>query len=98
MEESLRQAEEKYRGIFDNAVEGIFQSTPSGRYLSVNPALARMYGYASPEELMRSVTDIAHEVYVDPDCREALLTRPLNSAYCLPTLHREECRGEGKSR
>ncbi|MEK6670687.1 MAG: PAS domain S-box protein [Nitrospirota bacterium] len=72
MEEALRQAEEKYRSIFDNAVEGIFQSTSSGRYLSVNPAMARMYGYASPEELMGSVTDIAHEVYVDPDCREAL--------------------------
>jgi len=72
MEKALQQAEEKYRDIFDNAVEGIFQSTPSGRYLSVNPALARMYGYASPEELMGSVTDIAHDIYVDPDCREAL--------------------------
>ena len=72
MEKALQQAEEKYRDIFDNAVEGIFQSTPSGRYLSVNPALARMYGYESPEELMGGVTDIAHKVYVDPDCREAL--------------------------
>ena len=72
MEKALQQAEEKYRDIFDNAVEGIFQSTPGGRYLSVNPALARMYGYASPEELVRSVTDIAHEVYVDPDCRTEL--------------------------
>jgi PAS domain S-box-containing protein len=70
MEEALRQAEEKYRSIFDNAVEGIFQSTPSGRYLSVNPALARMYGYESPDELMGGVTDIAREVYVDSDCRE----------------------------
>ena len=73
MEEALRQAEEKYRSIFDNAVEGIFQSTPSGRYLSVNPALARMYGYASPEELMGSVTDIAHEIYVDPACRAEVI-------------------------
>ena len=72
MEKALQQAEEKYRDIFDNAVEGIFQSTPSGRYLSVNPALARMYGYESPEELMGGATDIAHKVYVDPDCREAL--------------------------
>ena len=73
MEEALRQAEVKYRSIFDNAVEGMFQSTPSGRYLSVNPALARMYGYASPEELMGSVKDIAHEIYVDPDCRMELM-------------------------
>jgi PAS domain S-box-containing protein len=72
MEKALQLAEEKYHSIFDRAVEGIFQSTPSGHYLSVNPALARMYGYASPEELMRSVTDIAHQVYVDPDCRVAL--------------------------
>ena len=73
MEEALRQAEGKYRSIFDNAVEGMFQSTPGGRYLSVNPALARMYGYASPEELMGSVKDIAHEIYVDPDCRMELM-------------------------
>ncbi len=72
MEEALRRAEEKYRSIFDNAVEGVFQSTPSGRYLSVNPALARMYGYESPDALMRSVTDIEHEIYVDPNCRTEL--------------------------
>ncbi len=69
MEEALRQAEEKYHSIFDNAVEGIFQSTPDGRYLNVNPALARMYGYDSPEDLIHSVRDIAHEIYVNPDCR-----------------------------
>ncbi len=73
MEEALRQAEEKYRSIFNNAVEGIFQSTPSGRYLSVNPALARMYGYDSPEDLIHSVRDIAHEVYVDSECRTELM-------------------------
>jgi PAS domain-containing protein len=44
-EEPLRRAEEKYRGIFENAVEGIFQSTPEGRFISVNQAMARMYGY-----------------------------------------------------
>lgn len=71
-EEALRRAEEKYRSIVDNAVEGIFQSTPEGRYVSVNPALARMYGYESPAELIAGVTDIAHEIYVDPDCRMEL--------------------------
>ena len=72
MEEALRQAEEKYRDIFDNAVAGMFQSTTTGRYLNVNPALARMYGYASTEELMGSVTNIAHDVYVDHGFRAEL--------------------------
>jgi PAS domain S-box-containing protein len=68
-EEALRRAEERYRSIVENAVEGIFQTTPEGGYLSVNPALARMYGYESPQELMSAVTDIAHQVYVDPNRR-----------------------------
>ncbi len=68
-ERALRRAEEKYRSIVENAVEGIFQTTPEGGYVSVNPALARMYGYASSEELMASVTDIGQQVYVDPHSR-----------------------------
>jgi PAS domain S-box-containing protein len=52
-EAELKRSEEKYRSIFENAVEGIFQTTPEGRYLSVNPSLARMYGYDSPEEMDR---------------------------------------------
>ena len=69
----LRQAEEKYRGIFDNAVLGIFQSTPEGHYLSVNRAMAQMHGYASPQEMMAAVTDIDHQVYVDPSRRRDLI-------------------------
>ena len=72
-EEALRRSEEKYRSIFDNAVEGIFQSTPQGRYLSVNPSFARMFGYTSPRELMESITDIGRQVYLDPEDREAFL-------------------------
>jgi two-component system, NtrC family, sensor kinase len=53
-EEALKQAEAKYRSIFENATEGIFQTTPDGRYLSANPALARMYGYDSCEELIEN--------------------------------------------
>ena len=68
-EEALRQAEEKYRHIFENAVEGIFQSTPEGRYISANPAMARMFGYESPEELMAEITDIKTQIYVDPQRR-----------------------------
>ena len=51
---ALLAAERKYRGFFENAVEGVYQSTVEGRYLDANPALARLYGYASPAEMMAS--------------------------------------------
>lgn len=70
VEEALREAEQKYRDIFENAGEGIFQSTPDGRYIAANPALARMYRFASPEELIHSRQDISLQVYVDPTRRE----------------------------
>ena len=66
VEEALRQAEQKYRGIFDNAVLGIFQSTPDGRYLSVNQAMARMHGYASPQEMVGEINNVERQVFVDP--------------------------------
>ena len=69
-EEALRQAEEKYRSIFEEAIVGIFQTSPDGRYISANPALAHMYGYDSPEELMASRTDIGRQAYVDPSRRK----------------------------
>lgn len=96
MEESLRQAEEKYHSIFDNAVEGIFQSTPGGQYLSVNPALARMYGYESPEDLLQSVSDIAHEIYVNPDCRTEI-TRLLEWRGVLRGFEYEVYRKDGST-
>jgi diguanylate cyclase (GGDEF)-like protein/PAS domain S-box-containing protein len=72
IEQALQRAEEKYRAIFQGAVVGIFQSTPGGRYIDVNPAMARMLGYDSPQELVASVTDISQQVYVDPESREEL--------------------------
>ncbi|HUK26504.1 MAG TPA: PAS domain S-box protein [Terriglobales bacterium] len=66
IEEALRAAEEKYRSIFVNSLEGIYQVTPDGRYLSANPALARMLGFDSAEDLMRTRQDIANQEYVDP--------------------------------
>jgi len=56
--------------MFKNAIEGIYQSTPDGRYLVVNAALARMYGYAGPEELLSDVSDIQNQIYVDRSFRE----------------------------
>lgn len=67
--EALQQAEEKYRGIFENSVEGIFQSTLDGRFLTANPALAHIHGYESPEAMIAAVTDIEHQLYVDPQRR-----------------------------
>ena len=67
--EKLRIAEENYRSIFENALEGIFQSSPSGRFICVNPALARIYGYDSPKEMIESITDIGEQLYVDPEKR-----------------------------
>ena len=51
-------SEEMYRSIFENAIEGIFQTTPSGQYLNVNPALAKMYGYDSVQDLIAGLTKI----------------------------------------
>lgn len=64
-EAALRRAEEKYRHIFENAVEGIFQSTPDGRLLTANPALARILGYGTPDMLLANVTDVRKQLYVD---------------------------------
>lgn len=73
--EFLVSDEQRYRGIFLNAIEGIFQTTPDGRYLGANPALARIYGYASPEELQRQLRDISRQLYVRPVRRVEFLER-----------------------
>ncbi|HYL11032.1 MAG TPA: two-component regulator propeller domain-containing protein [Candidatus Acidoferrales bacterium] len=70
IELALRQAEEKYRGIFEEAIVGIFQTTPDGHLVSANPALARVYGYDSPEEMIADRQDLGGRSYVDPQRRE----------------------------
>ncbi|HYX41356.1 MAG TPA: PAS domain S-box protein, partial [Pyrinomonadaceae bacterium] len=71
--ETLRQVELRYRSIFENAIHGIYQSTPAGRFLNVNPALARMLGYDSPAEVIASCTDIARDYYAAPSAREEFM-------------------------
>jgi PAS domain S-box-containing protein len=71
--QQLEVAEAKYRSIFENAGEGIFQSTPDGRYITANPALARIYGCDSPEEVTAKFTDIERQLYVDPARRKEFL-------------------------
>jgi PAS domain S-box-containing protein len=68
-EESLRLTEEKFRSIFENALEGIFQVSPQGQYLSVNPAMANIFGYASPEEMIEQVGKVS-DLYVNCDSEE----------------------------
>lgn len=71
----LKEAEEKYRGIFENAVEGIYQTTPEGRFISANPAMARILGFGSTRELLDQICDIEHQLYVDPDRRNEFIDR-----------------------
>jgi len=59
------EAEERYRSIFENAVEGIYQTSPDGQYLNFNPALAKIYGYESASELRSGITDIDEQLYVE---------------------------------
>ncbi|HOE15896.1 MAG TPA: GAF domain-containing protein [Syntrophorhabdaceae bacterium] len=71
----LLEAEAKYRSIFENAAEGIYQSTLDGRFTSANPAMAHILGYDSSEELMEGVTDIARQLYVNSTDRQQLIQR-----------------------
>jgi PAS domain S-box-containing protein len=64
-----RHAEESYRKLFEGSVDGIYVTTPAGALLNANPALARMMGYDSPEELIRATLDISRTIYVDPAAR-----------------------------
>ena len=69
-EEALRYSEEKYRDIFNQAVEGIYQATPAGTFLNANAALSHLLGYDSPQALMGTVKDIGRQLYVEPGRRE----------------------------
>ncbi|ASC69090.1 diguanylate cyclase [Halomicronema hongdechloris C2206] len=73
IEQALRQAEAKYRSIFENSTAGIFQTTEDGHYLSVNAAMAHIYGYGSPQEMIATITTIAEQVYVQPKRRQELI-------------------------
>ncbi len=72
-EYALRRSEERFRSLFENVLEGVYQSTPDGRILAANPMLLRMLGAANEAEL--NDVDIAHDLYVDPNVRKRLLER-----------------------
>ena len=68
-EEALRVTERKFREIFEHATDGIFQSTPDGRFISANSMLAKIYGFASPDDLIQHFNDIGSQLYTDPGRR-----------------------------
>ena len=72
MEKAIQESEARYRSIFENAVVGIFQSTPEGCILNVNPAMAQIYGYDSPEAMIIAIKDLGHQVFVDPKQRDEM--------------------------
>lgn len=72
-ERALAESEKKYRGIFENALEGIFQTTPDGRFIDANPSMAHILGYDTPDEMIQSVTNIELQHYVDPNQRNEYL-------------------------
>ena len=92
--EALREAETKYRAIFENSMEGIFRSTEDGRYLAANIALARMYGYDTPAELISSITNIEQQVYVDP-ARGKEFLRLLRKSEGVSGFEAQQCRKDG---
>jgi two-component system cell cycle sensor histidine kinase/response regulator CckA len=72
----VQHAEQNYRSIFENAIEGVFRGTPDGqKFLSVNPAMAQMFGYDSPAEMVKAVVDITQQLGVKPERRDEALRR-----------------------
>ncbi|HOJ43732.1 MAG TPA: PAS domain S-box protein, partial [Syntrophorhabdaceae bacterium] len=67
MERQLKESEENYKALFENALEGVFQVSTEGRFLSLNPAIARMHGFSSPEEMKSAITDIFKQLFVKPE-------------------------------
>ena len=90
----MRRAETKYRDIFEHAVEGMFQATSAGRFVTVNPEMARLLGYASPEELIRSVSHI-RELYVRAE-RHPVCIREISAAGSVTGFETELYRRDGR--
>lgn len=94
VEEALRQAEQKYRSIFEHAVVGIFQTTPDGHYKACNPALASIYGYESTTHLLTHLIDIERQLYVDPQRRREFI-KQLKSCDSVTEFESEVYRQDG---
>jgi PAS domain S-box-containing protein len=92
-EEALQRAEQQYRGIFENALEGLYQTTPEGRFLRANAAMARILGYDSAEALL-ATTDFSKQIYADP-MRRAQFLELIRHTDVLPDFESEVIRADG---
>lgn len=71
-EKELLEAQQKFQAIFDNTADGIYQSTVDGQFIMLNASMARIFGYETPGDMLRSVTNIGHQLYADPAERRAM--------------------------
>jgi len=94
MDRTLLAAEARYHSVFDHLVEGIFQTTPEGHYLMANAALARIYGYNTPEELMSSLTDISRSLYAQ-EGRRAEFVRVMQEHHTITGFESQVYRKDG---
>ncbi|MBU1168418.1 MAG: response regulator [Proteobacteria bacterium] len=92
--EELKQAEKKFRGIFENAVEGIFQIAPNGSFINANPSLAKILGYDSPADLMAMVSNVSVQCFEHPDDFKQIIKGLANSS----TVTGYEIRGLKKNK
>ncbi|MBF0200402.1 MAG: response regulator [Desulfamplus sp.] len=76
-QEEMKRSEKKFRGIFHNSIQGIFQVTLPGRFITVNPAFAKICGYPSPEVLINEITDVALQLYHKPEDRRKFVSNLL---------------------
>lgn len=74
-EDKIKESEEKYRKLYEDAAIGIFHSNFEGRFLDVNPALAKMLGYEAPQEVLDSIHSIAEQIYVEPQTRDEFINQ-----------------------
>lgn len=95
-EDALRRSEEKYREIFEKSPIGIFQSTIGGRFISVNPRLAQLFAYDSPEEMIKSVTDIPEQLFVQSGQRDQIVNSAMSmDDYAIGEV--DYCRKDGST-
>jgi len=94
IEQSLREGEDKYRKLFENAMYGVLLAKPDGTLLDVNPALVQMLGYGSVDELL--VCNLGRDIYEDPARRKAIIAKALVDK-CIESVEVNWCRKDGKT-